>query len=163
MFFDDQTYRIINLDETDGYMDNTTGQRGGRPNFDFYSINITGGTFRENNTAYFPTVIAGSTAVGDPIPLHFQLKTVVQSNETQKLSVDFFRHTKDIYGDYGYLEQKAFPCTWGVNEKAGMNDEELDKYFRNALLPLYPDVKINHAKELLSRLIVDPGTQTLKC
>ena len=141
VFFHGQTDRIINLDETDGSMDNTTGQRGGRPNFVFYSNNISGGASRANKTAYSPTIIAGSTASGDPLPLHFQLKTSAQTNDTQKLGIDFFKHAKDVYGKFGYKERRAFPCTWGMNEKAGMNSEELGKYFTNSILPLYPDVE----------------------
>ena len=37
VFFEGQTDRIVNLDETDGSMDNTNGQRGGRPSFMFPS------------------------------------------------------------------------------------------------------------------------------
>ena len=33
VFLDGQKDRIINLDETDGALDNTCGQRGGRPSF----------------------------------------------------------------------------------------------------------------------------------
>ena len=28
-----------------------------------------------------------------------------------------------------------------MNEKAGMNGEELEKYFMNSIVPLYPDVE----------------------
>ena len=35
VFFVGQKYRIINLDETDGALDNTCGKRGGRPSFYF--------------------------------------------------------------------------------------------------------------------------------
>ena len=43
VFFDGQKDRIINLDETDGALDNTCGQIGGRPSFVFYSEEISGG------------------------------------------------------------------------------------------------------------------------
>ena len=141
VFFEGQTDRIINLDETDGSMDNTTGQRGGRPNFVFYSNIISGGASRANKTSYSPTLIAGSTASGDPLPLHFQLKTMAQTNATEKVHVDFFQYTKDTYGKFGHPTRRCFPCTWGMNEKAGMNGEELEKYFMNSIVPLYPDVE----------------------
>ena len=141
VFFEGQTDRIINLDETDGSMDNTTGQRGGRPNFVFYSNIISGGASRANKTSYCPTLIAGSTASGDPLPLHFQLKTMAQSDATEKVHIDFFRYAKDTYGKFGHPTRSCFPCTWGMNEKAGMNGEELEKYFMNSIVPLYPDVE----------------------
>ena len=43
MFFDGQKDIIINLDETDGALDNTCEQRGGKPSFVFYSEDICGG------------------------------------------------------------------------------------------------------------------------
>ena len=141
VFFEGQTDRIVNLDETDGSMDNTNGQRGGRPNFVFYSDIISGGASRANKTSYCPTLIGGSTGSGDPLPLHFQLKTMAQSDATEKVHIDFFRFAKDTYGKFGHPTRRYFPCTWGMNEKAGMNSVELEKYFMNSILPLYPDVE----------------------
>ena len=43
VLFDGQKDIIINLDETDGALDTTCGQRGGRPSFVFYSEDISGG------------------------------------------------------------------------------------------------------------------------
>ena len=122
-------------------MDNTTGQKGGRPNFVLYSNIISGRVSRANKTSYFPTLIAGSTASGDPLPLHFQLKTMAQSDATEKVHIDFFRYAKDTYGKFGHPTRSCFPCTWGMNKKAGMNGEELEKYFMNSIVPLYPDVE----------------------
>ena len=66
VFFDEQKYRIINLDDTDGALNNTRGPRGGRPSFVFYSEDISGGASRANTTSYSPIIIAGSIYVGDP-------------------------------------------------------------------------------------------------
>ena len=117
--------RIINLYKTDGALDNTYGQRGGRPSFVFYSEEISGGASRENTTSYSPTIIAGSSSAGDPLHLHFQLKTHAQSDTGQKLSIDFFLHAKDVVGKFGWTDRRPFPCTWGMNEKSGMNVVEL--------------------------------------
>ena len=70
MFFDGQKYRIINLDDSDGALNNTCGKRGGRPSFVFYSEEISGGASRANKTSYSPTIIAGSSSEGDPPPLN---------------------------------------------------------------------------------------------
>ena len=71
LFFDGNKERIINLYETDGALDNTCEQRGGRPSFLFYSKDISGGASRANTTSYSPKIIAGSSSAGDPLPLHF--------------------------------------------------------------------------------------------
>ena len=72
---------------------------------------------------------------------HFQLKTLAQTDTGQKLSVHLFKYARNTYGKFGFKERRAFPCTWGMNEKAGMDAVELDKYFMNAILPLFPDVE----------------------
>ena len=110
-FYEGQVDRIINLDETDGALDNTVGQRGGRPSIVFYSQDISGGASRANKTSYSPTIIAGSTASGDPLPIHFQLKTLAQTDAGQKLNINLFEHAKDVYGKYGWPDRRALPCT----------------------------------------------------
>ena len=35
---------------------------------------------------------------------------------------------------------KIVPCTWGMNEKVGINIVELEKYFIKKILPLYLDL-----------------------
>ena len=75
-FFEGKKYRIINLDETDGLLDNTSGQRGEIPDFVFYSNGISGGSSRGNKISYWSIIIVGSNAAGEPLPLHFQLKTL---------------------------------------------------------------------------------------
>jgi hypothetical protein len=50
IFFHGQTHRIGNIDETDGSLDDTTGQRGGRPPMTFYSPDIAGGGTAANKS-----------------------------------------------------------------------------------------------------------------
>ena len=73
----------------------------------------------------------------NPLPLYFQLKTHAQSDSGQKLSIDFFLHAKDVVGKFGWTDWRPFPCTRGMNEKAGMDAVELDKYFVNSIYYLY--------------------------
>jgi len=62
-----------------------------------------------------------------------------------------------VIGRYGGMEAKEYPCTWGFNEKAGMNEEELDKYITNSILPLYPDVCDCEQKHVIIRCDTSPG------
>ena len=79
--------------------------------------------------------------MGNHLPLHFQLKTHAQFDTGQKLSIDFFSHTKDVVGNFGWTYWIPFPCTWSMNEKAGMGAVELEKYSINLILPLFPYVE----------------------
>jgi hypothetical protein len=156
-FHSDQLHRIGNLDETDGTLDDTTGQRGGRPPMTFHAPDIAGGGTAVNKSGYSATVICGSTAAGDPYPPHFQLKTLAQTVAGQRMSVDWFRHTKDVYGTWGFGRKTLRPCTFGMNERAGMNAVELDKYIKNSILPLYPDIQDYPGKRVLLKLDSGPG------
>jgi hypothetical protein len=156
-FFDGMTNRIINVDETDGSLDDTTGQRGGRPPMTFFAPDIAGGGTAVNKSGYSCTVICGSTASGDPLPAHFQLKTLAQTVQGQRISIDWFGYTKKVIGTFGFPTRRAVPCTFGMNERAGMNAVELDKYMKNAILPLYPDIQDVPGKRVLLKVDSGPG------
>jgi hypothetical protein len=157
VFFEGQTDRIGNIDETDGSLDDTTGQRGGRPSMTFFASDIAGGGTAVNKSGYSATVICGSTASGDPFPAHFQLKTLAQTVEGQRMSVDWFRNTKKVIGKFGFPSRRPLPCTFGMNERAGMNAVELNKYMKNSILPLYPDIEDKPGKRVLMKVDSGPG------
>jgi len=83
-FFSEQTRRIINMDETNGSMDNTNGLRGGRKPMAFYARDVSGGGTMANKTSYSATIICGSNAAGEVMPPHFQLKTLATSEDREK-------------------------------------------------------------------------------
>ena len=93
--------------------------------FLFYPEDINGGSSRSNTSSYSQTIIAGSRSADDPLPLYAQIKTYAQSDTDQKSSIDFFSHAKDVVGNFGWTDRRQFPCTWGMNEKSGMNAVEL--------------------------------------
>jgi hypothetical protein len=51
----------------------------------------------------------------------------------------------------------VWPCTIGLNEKGGMNDEEFDKYIDNSIVPLYPDLEDTPGKRVLQKVDSGPG------
>jgi hypothetical protein len=157
VFFVGQRNRIGNLDETDGSLDDTTGQRGGRPPMTFFARDIGGGGTAVNKSGYSATVICGSTAAGDPFPVHFQLKTMAQTDQGQRLSLDWIGNSKRVIGTFGFTSRRSFPCTFGMNERAGMNAIELDKYMKNSILPLYPDIEDKPGKRVLLKVDSGPG------
>lgn len=59
-FYSGMLDRIGNLDETDGSLDDTTGQRGGRPPMTFFAPDVAGGGTAVNKSGYSATVICGS-------------------------------------------------------------------------------------------------------
>jgi hypothetical protein len=101
-FFDGQLERIGNIDKTDGSIDDTTGQRGGRPPITFLSEEVSGGATAVNKSGYSSTIICGSNAAGEPFPPHFQLKSLAEIAKNQRLSVDWFVNMKDIWAKFGH-------------------------------------------------------------
>lgn len=114
IFFIGQRDRIGKVDATDGSLDDTTGQRGGRPSMTFHAPDVSGGGTAVNKSGYSATVICGSTAAGDPFPAHFQLMSKAQTDSRKRISLDWFQHTKQVIGKFGFPTRRAFPCTFGM-------------------------------------------------
>jgi hypothetical protein len=125
-------------------------------------LTLLGGATAANKSGYSSTIICGSNAAGEPIPPHFQLKTAAQTDEGQRLSVDWFTNVKNIVAKFGYPERRPFPCTFGMNEKAGMNSVELDKYINNSIVPLYPDIADTAGKRVIMKVDSGPGRMNLE-
>jgi len=157
VFFDGQKKRIINLDETDGSLDNTKGKRGGRPPMMFYGKGMTGGATAASKSGYTPTIICRSNSEGEALPPHFQLRTTPKESQREQFDVEFLVRCKDIWGCFGHTKNTLLPCTFGMNEKAGMNAVELNKYFKGSILPLYPDIEDVPGKRVIAKLDSRPG------
>jgi len=152
VFLPGQKERIINVDKTDGTLDDTTGSTGGRPPMVFTAPDVAGGTTSVNKCGYKTTIICGSTVAGEPIPPHFQFKSTAKTNEGQRISVDWFGLCPRIRGKFGHAHTKTFPVTFGMNEKGGMNSIELQMYVDMAIFPLYPDIADVPGKRVLMKV-----------
>jgi len=160
-FYENQMSRIINLDKTDGSLDNTTGNKGGRPPVVFTDPTLSHGAVAANKSRYSSTVICGSSASGEAIPPHFQLKTLAKSDATTRISVNWFLHSASMVGKFGFDTPRELPSTFGMNERGGMNSVELDKYIKKPILPLFPDVEDVPLKRVLLKLDSGPGRMNL--
>lgn len=157
VFPPEQLRRILNVDETEGSIDDTTGKRGGRPSMTFHAPGVSGGATSVNKSGYSTTIICGSNAAGEPVPPHFQLKTLSQTNDRERISVDWFSYSKEVVAQFGHAAPKSFPCTFGMNERAGMNEVELEKYITNSILPLYPDIADSPGRRVILKVDSGPG------
>ena len=159
VFFPGQKGRVVNMDETDGSLDNTNDKRGGRKPMTFYAPDIGGGGTQANKASYSPTKICGSNAEGEALPVHFQLKTSAKSQDRERFNVEFMVHAQDVNVQFGHKEVRSFPCSFGLNDKAGMNAEGLEKYFYKVTLPLYPDLEDVPPKRVIVK--VDSGPRRM--
>ena len=89
VLFKGYTEHIINLDKTDGALDKTCRQWGGRMIFIFNSEYINGGASLLNKTSYSPTSMVGSITSVTPLPVHSQLESLTQNDNGQQVSLIF--------------------------------------------------------------------------
>jgi hypothetical protein len=66
-------------------------------------------------------------------------------------------NSKNVLGRFGFEEQQSFPCTFGMNDKGGMNSVKLEKYMKGSILPLYPDVQDIPGKRVIVKVDSGPG------
>ena len=50
-----------------------------------------------------------------------------------------FEYVKGVEGKFGGEEKKIWQCTFGMNNKGGMDNDEFEKYVQNNLVRLYPN------------------------
>jgi len=156
-FYEGQMERIINFDETRITLDQTDVQKGGQPSFVFYDQNKPRPGSSTNKSSLSLTLIVGGTAAGEMIPPHFQLTTDGQSEELQVWNTSLIRYMHHIFGRFGYHEDKYHPCTFGMNEKGGMNTDEFEDYVKNSLVTLFPDAADKPGRRVLLKADSGPG------
>jgi hypothetical protein len=103
----DKLERILNVNKTCLVLDGSKCNRGGRPEVIFYSPylpNLGKATIKNSATT---TMIAGSTAAGEPIPPHFQFQTRAQSVETQNVNINLVRFLPNIIGSLVQMKRRS--------------------------------------------------------
>jgi hypothetical protein len=89
------------------------------------------------------------------VPVHWQLPLSAMVEEKKRLCFKFLCHVLNTRGKFGWEEWRERPCTVGMNEKGGMNNEEFERYIDNSIVPLIHDLEDTPGKCIL--LKVDSG------
>ena len=132
---------IININERCLSLDGSSSTRGGRPEVFFFDSNMPRLGTATGKRGKTTTMITGSNAAGKAIPPHFQFQTAATADERQRLKNEMMEWMPMIVGQYGCNKQKHWPCTFGMNMKGGMDDDEFEKYFLNYIVPLFSDAR----------------------
>jgi hypothetical protein len=146
---------FLNLGETNVSLDGSSGDRGGRPRTMFYNPNLSCTGNAQSKTSDQCTLIFGSNALGQPLPPHFQLKTNAKIQERIKIRLDVLEHIPKICSDYGD-GRKEYSCTFGANEKGGMNIPEFKKYVEN-IRHNFPDCADISGGRIMLKVDSGPG------
>jgi len=161
VFFPNQKRRMLNLDETDGTLDNTSGKWGGWKPMVFCAPDAGGGGTQANKSSHSPTVICGSNTKVEALPVHFQLKTSAKTQDRERFNVEFLAHAHNMPVQFGHDEVKTFPCSCGLNENDGMNAEEVENHFHKRILPLCPDIEDVPRKRAIAKADSGPKRMCL--
>ena len=94
VFLPETLRRVANVDETDFSLDGIDTQAGGRPAMSYRDPHLPMIMRLVAKSSLKCTCIFGSTATGEPIPVHHQLPTSATLAEREKLQYDFCRHLK---------------------------------------------------------------------
>jgi hypothetical protein len=156
-FPEDQKRRIVNLDETRITADGADGTPGGRPPHTLTVRHIPSTGTGMHKSADGGTLIAGSNAAGEVLPPHLQYSTKAKSTERMAIDTRWIDGMPYGRGQFGHKEVKDHPPTFGMNEKGGMNSQELWNYFVQNVFPLFPDAADVAGKRVLIKIDGGPG------
>ena len=156
-----QLHRIINVDETALSFNGAKGRCGGRPAVEFYDPSLQASHKRTSKSSVTITLIAGSSAAGEAIPPHFQFPTRAKGDNAQ-LDIQLLDYMKGIEGKFGCEQMITWQCTFGANERGGMNDEEFEKYVLTNLVRLYPDAADVKGRRVIMKVDSGPGRMNIE-
>ncbi len=63
------------------------------------------------------------------LPPHFQFLSLAKWGDCEQICLELIQFMKNVIVKFGHDEAKIFPCTFGLNEKGGMDKEAFEKYF----------------------------------
>jgi hypothetical protein len=131
---EDQLHRIMNFDETCLSHDGSNGARGGRPEVFLYDPRLPLPGKRTSKCSSTTTMITGSTAAGEALPPHFQFQTSAKSDETMRIRIDVAGLYPKVVMTSGTGTEHELDCTFGLNAKGGMDQDEFEKYMMLSLV-----------------------------
>lgn len=133
-----QRLRIINMEERPISLDGINRRAGGRPAHSIRLKNMKRCGVAANKASGSATVVAGSNAAGEPIPV-----TLMLQSEAQKENIEIPARCYDgmpiVFGKFGNKREVPLYPIIMANEKGGMNNEEFKKYIVELVTILYPD------------------------
>ena len=153
--------KFINIDETCLVLDGSKCNRGGRPEITFNFPNLPNLGHATIKTNMDTTMITSSTAAGEPMPPHFQVSTMTQSEDTQSVNIRMSAFFPKIKGTFGTDCEKEWPVTVGMNLNGGMDEKEFRSYFLYSMVPLFPDAQDVKRKRVIMKVDSGPGRMEL--
>jgi hypothetical protein len=106
-----QKRRIFNLDETNFSLDGSDGGRGGRPSASYTVSGFCRPGTASNKTSVASTLMCGSNAAGEPLPLHIMFSSAAQDETNYSVSAEWMFDLPRIYAQFGHDSPQSFCST----------------------------------------------------
>jgi hypothetical protein len=150
-FTEEQRRRIANMDETKFSMDGADGGIGGRPANSSTITNITRSGTGCNKANMSITLMCGSNAAGEPLPVHVMLSSDAQEDNF----VVYYRWIAAmprIQGIFGHESVNEYCAQVTVNKKGGSDSRVLSQCLTAYQERLYPDAADVPGKRILYKI-----------
>ena len=108
------------------------------------------------------TFIGGSSALGQPLPPHFQHISRAKADNV-RANEDMFKHMQKMRLSFGNIDShsehchECWPITTGANTKGGMDGDEFKKCLQTNILKLHPDAANVPGKRAMIKVDGGPG------
>ena len=108
------------------------------------------------------TFIGGSSALGQPLPPHFQCVSRAKADNV-RVNEDVFKHMRRVRATFGNIDSngecchKHWPITMGADAEGGMDGEEFKKHVQTNILKLHPDAADVPGKRVMIKVDGGPG------
>ncbi|MGH7954904.1 MAG: hypothetical protein ACREOZ_02970, partial [Gloeomargaritales cyanobacterium] len=156
-FPEEQKKRIINMDETSLSLDGSDGLRGGRP---AYSITVRGqsrpGT-PTNKSSVSSTLMCGSNAAGEPLPLNICFSSDAQEEENYQVKASWIQGLPQVSVRFGHVYPITCSATVTVNTKGGTDSRVLKQLLIQYIEKLFPDASDTFGNRVLIKIDGGPG------
>jgi hypothetical protein len=101
----------------------------------------------------------GANGANEPYPPHLQFCTAAKSDETQTLEESAIPLDAYVYGKWGLNAPEEKACTFGLNEKGGMDTNHFAKVILNLMPTLYPNARPEFGKWVCLLTDMGPGRE----
>lgn len=149
--------RILNLDETCVSLDGSQGRSGGRPGHVLVVKGLKRSGTSTNKGGGTATVVAGSNAASEPLPLGLVLPTDAQDAENIELPGAVIHGLPKVEAQFGHDSVRTFGPIVMSNEKGGMNSKMFRDYCIALMEMLFPDTSDTVGKRVALKVDSGPG------
>jgi hypothetical protein len=138
-------------------LDGSDGGHGGRLAASYIVSGARRPRTAANKTSVSSTLVCGSSAAGEPLPLHIMFSSSAQNEENYSVSAEWMFDLPCVFVQFGHETSQSFPCSVTVNPKGGTDARVLAQLLSSYIERLYPDARDQAGYHVLLKIDGGPG------